>query len=548
MKPRERVVTAEDVTSCLYYLHVDQPNDANLLDTPTDAIDISQDHISEAAAISSAITRKPLLPVRPSMDEQRSSFDIPRKLPPPQKSGSSSPVRSPARKPVGGRPLEQKMNIEKTYNVAASTYVQDRYRGVPNVYQGIPLDDASGNYGENLYSDTRRHPNSSQVPILPPRPSQNVYLDGGYRNENRQSVPITSTRRQNPLSPSQQQHGVSHMPVDTAVSLTLIRRDPSSGAQWNVAHIQDVSVADPLATSKRSKASGNLVDIEILTPGYSKFLYSDEQPPLMTRGTNLSNVSTASMNLPRVAPAVFRRRLGYQGTSSASTPFGHRRNASKDLYPDPSMHRAEDYFRGSLDTNRSNTGQITPGLEEYLMSTSGTDSQASISDAGKERRRRSFRNYTFTSPWNGICEFGTGAAGGSLKCKHVIPSSIGSSPNAAPAVVSELRFNLPNKSIFGGPRSPIKDDAKRHSGLLRSRHNRNRSTASDLEPELDDRSERLDLSLGQEQAGGGFGGKQAKLGKLILEDEGLKMMDLLVAANLGLWWRAYERTDGRSRP
>jgi len=57
----------------------------------------------------------------------------------------------------------------------------------------------------------------------------------------------------------------------------------------------------------------------------------------------------------------------------------------------------------------------------------------------------------------------------------------------------------------------------------------------------------MDLSLGQEFAGGGFGGKQAKLGKMILEDEGLKMMDLLVATNVGLWWRAYEKASVGSR-
>ena len=57
----------------------------------------------------------------------------------------------------------------------------------------------------------------------------------------------------------------------------------------------------------------------------------------------------------------------------------------------------------------------------------------------------------------------------------------------------------------------------------------------------------MDLSLGQEYAGGGFGGKQAKLGKLIIEDEGMKMLDLLVAANISLWWRAYEKVEGRSR-
>jgi len=59
--------------------------------------------------------------------------------------------------------------------------------------------------------------------------------------------------------------------------------------------------------------------------------------------------------------------------------------------------------------------------------------------------------------------------------------------------------------------------------------------------------DRLDLSLGQEFAGGGFGGKQAKLGKIILEDEGLKMLDLLVATNIGLWWRAYEKAQAAAR-
>jgi hypothetical protein len=51
----------------------------------------------------------------------------------------------------------------------------------------------------------------------------------------------------------------------------------------------------------------------------------------------------------------------------------------------------------------------------------------------------------------------------------------------------------------------------------------------------------LDLSLGLELAGGGFSGKKAKMGKLIVEHEGLKMLDLLIAANLSLWWKAYEK-------
>jgi hypothetical protein len=59
-----------------------------------------------------------------------------------------------------------------------------------------------------------------------------------------------------------------------------------------------------------------------------------------------------------------------------------------------------------------------------------------------------------------------------------------------------------------------------------------------------DENGRISLDLGRERAGGGFGGKQAKLGKLIIWPEGVKMLDLLVAANVGLWWRAWERTGG----
>jgi hypothetical protein len=59
-----------------------------------------------------------------------------------------------------------------------------------------------------------------------------------------------------------------------------------------------------------------------------------------------------------------------------------------------------------------------------------------------------------------------------------------------------------------------------------------------------DENGRISLDLGKERAGGGFGGKQAKLGKLIIWPEGVKMLDLLVAANVGLWWRAWERAGG----
>jgi hypothetical protein len=56
-----------------------------------------------------------------------------------------------------------------------------------------------------------------------------------------------------------------------------------------------------------------------------------------------------------------------------------------------------------------------------------------------------------------------------------------------------------------------------------------------------DADHRLDLSLGRERAGGGATGKKAKLGKLIVEGDGLQMLDLVVAANMAVWWSVYER-------
>lgn len=55
----------------------------------------------------------------------------------------------------------------------------------------------------------------------------------------------------------------------------------------------------------------------------------------------------------------------------------------------------------------------------------------------------------------------------------------------------------------------------------------------------DSEDDRLDFSLARELAGGGMRGKSAKLGKLVIEDEGIKMLDLVVAACMAVWWRGY---------
>jgi hypothetical protein len=69
-------------------------------------------------------------------------------------------------------------------------------------------------------------------------------------------------------------------------------------------------------------------------------------------------------------------------------------------------------------------------------------------------------------------------------------------------------------------------------------HHRRRSTSTSSGG-ADSDEDRMDFSLARELAGGGLRGKSAKLGKLVIEDEGFKMLDLVVAACMAVWWRGY---------
>jgi hypothetical protein len=109
--------------------------------------------------------------------------------------------------------------------------------------------------------------------------------------------------------------------------------------------------------------------------------------------------------------------------------------------------------------------------------------------------------------------------------------------------VSELRFNLPTSEVIPNAARPRDSQLLKDFGnALRSRA---RSDPYRYENEYDDDDRdhpRFDLSLGKERAGGGRRGNRAKMGKLIITNEGLKMLDLVVAANMGVWWETWEKS------
>ncbi|KAJ4992608.1 hypothetical protein SVAN01_01991 [Stagonosporopsis vannaccii] len=471
MKPREKVVTAEDITSSLYFVHVENPHDVNLLSHS----DFQETNFSE-----SRVNRLSTPPVQ-------------------RKAVPGTLATAPARKPVPGT-LAPITNFDSRQNVSAGQYAQR-----PDMLS--PAYEPRGSY------DSSRSQTENEIPATQPR------------------RPEVNT-------------------IPTGISLTLIRRDPASGAQWNVARINDPTLADISSTGLIEAAArrkpGAPMYVEISNPGYSKFLHSDtdQRPHLPTRTSDLSVRShqsgyappcpsvDCSTESPSKSDTIFRRRLWMEG-SHLGGGFGHRKSGSYDRAPSRPTSRGDHGESGYINQPAPSPPFLTRDDQAYAT--------LQVSE-----RQSSFRGYVFTSPWNGRCEFVTGASGGTLKCRHIIPGLQGAPPAAA--TVSELRFNLPSAAPAASPRE---ETSKRSSFFKRGRHSRNNSAVSiNRDDETDDvRSslDRLDLSLGQEFAGGGFGGKQAKLGKIILEDEGLKMMDLLVAANIGLWWRAYEKAQAAAR-
>jgi len=341
MKPREKVVTAEDITSSLYYVHVEQPEDANLVDPPgyLDGGFLDQGQSTSNPAPAPLVQRK-AVPGVPGI------------------------AAIPTRKPAPGA-LVPINNYSSNLNIKANQYAQ-----------------ASGT-----------------IPDLPPRRS---YDSTQYRQEPRR--PEAALRRR------------SMNPPRACPALTLIRRDPASGAQWNVARIEDPPILDISSTTaddpKIKKKTGAPMYIEVFNPGYSKFLYSDtgDRPPLPTRNTGLSvrphvggqlQAPASQISKPLVNENTFRRRIWMEGSQHGGGNFGHRKNTSSDY------HTGRPSSKGSYNGEAEMCPPLTP---PFLTREDQTYGSIQASD-----RQTSFRGYVFSSPWDGRCEFVTGVGGGSLK-------------------------------------------------------------------------------------------------------------------------------------
>ena len=341
--------------------------------------------------------------------------------------------------------------------------------------------------------------------------------------------------------------------IEQGLHITLIRRDPSSSAQWNVGTLTQ--------EKGTSNSHHNTFKIDITTPGYQKFakqagLVSFFEPTYQASSRPATPASTHSPTTPsQTAP--FTREVSLTQPRSIVLPrSSYDRRGSDDVSPYDNL--------GLPVTAKANMRN---------------------------------HHFTFASPWQGTCIFMTGMNGRSLKCRHTLPPST-SGNEGETHTVAELKFSLPwsvlkskdanastasrnligsgghaktpsLSSLVGGTdswrrgvqkikekrlsRDPLRGGRRGYDSEPASARTQSPATTTTTMQDSGSGSDddggggHLDLRLGREKAGGGRRGKNAKLGKLVIEDEGLKMCDLVVAASMGVWWQHYARMDDELR-
>ena len=523
LKPLQKVVTAADVESSLYFVHLATDDDLRLSPVPQHEPAAEDERRIRSAPTKTSgygVRRKPVPSESLVVDD-------------PSNEKTMAQLRNYMPGAVGHQndhahrrrlPSSQDwLDIEHPSNVAMMSQMSlyneaesETYLRRKPVGSGVKERETSTEWevrraGKPIVGPRPMHHGHtvSDIPILQPSSSK-ANID--VRRRSVQSSPLLDQNppKKPPRPPAEDslrlgsldkagRRSAATFSAGGCSALTLIRR--YDGSQSNVAQVAICNHTGDLTADANATPAGSTL-LEIMTPGYTCF-----------SAAAVNSVNSTRPDETLQTPFLRFLRIGHDHTQArhplsrwSSSPSIDRPRASEDSGScyDPISQGAKNGFEG-------------------------------------------LSSCQFDSLWGGRCDFSSSIIGRSLKCKHILR------PGQKSQNLSELRFNLPNSAALGptSKRPPLigsSSEPKRSSFF--TGHKRQSLSSSTLVNHIDvcngpatleDRIGRLDLSLGQELAGGGFGGKQAKLGKLIIEPEGLKMLDLVVAANIAVWWKVYEK-------
>ncbi|KAI1000135.1 hypothetical protein K3495_g8063 [Podosphaera aphanis] len=526
IKPLTKNVTVEDITACLYYLH---------LNTDTDTQSPRKDSRDETSEpIQKTLSRKPV--PQPSLG----SLDLSDSSPKDHSSSSITPKsHSVRRKPVGE-----------------------------------PASRRSCDHPRQAIQTPCRRSLDSRPPSCAPAGNRKLML-ASLRKDERQFSTYPRSESQLSPEPHHKSRGTvsestQNQNSEEVFSITVVRRDPSSGAQWNVGVISGHPAIEETqngrSSTRRSRKPYFDISVCLTTPGYLHF--RDQTSDI---GNKQNHVIESQKNLqkPRFA---FERKVLMEGSSFWSRASAQRKRALSDL---------SDKYSATLKSRQHH--EISDNHEVH------------------ETKESQSKGYVFISPWGGRCKFFTSSGGRSLWCQHTLPSPVSAGDSGLrqqAVVISELRFNIPAASLFTSSRpqhnsnGPYFENLSKYSSFIQTQNNpvcpkstphahvsqslsalyvkfekkvshrlhKDMRKRKPKEIESTDGSftekhpsnsthgaddARLDLSVGREKAGGGSRGTHPKMGKIIVHDEGLKMLDLVVCANMAIWWSVWD-SDSKS--
>ena len=293
MKPRKRVVTAEDVQSSLYYFHVQQGNE-ELPQNPRTEFAIPKENESVIDR-NLSLRRKPVGLLRgntASISQLREST-----------SRGTSGSNIPMRKPVGS--LSSKIQPEMHSSALNQmSPLSIRSLTASNISPVIKddKDGHSSNQLENMRPLSTKHMSSHQTIKSPPNCANDEIKSlatdlerlNSTNSIRRKRVPSTqlygsmsskstvtnlTNETETTTDGSESEIRDVKSKTDSDLLITVIRRDPSSGAQWNVGRIIDPPAIDVSSESTsftgRSairRATDGPLFVEVYNPGYDKFI------------------------------------------------------------------------------------------------------------------------------------------------------------------------------------------------------------------------------------------------------------------------------------
>ncbi|KAL5598307.1 uncharacterized protein BROUX77_006141 [Berkeleyomyces rouxiae] len=557
LKPGQNSVTRTDVENSLYFVQQLDPAEPLFAASPTDTESIMSNAVS-ARDLKDSPVKTTFLPPPPLQEHpifrhtSQSASHVPESLPSASVPAPPSSLPPPIvggirRKPVppdletrrlsalstlDHPPATKKPDPEPDVRPSVSPYLRE-------IMEAGALRKGTTSNAAASHSNMSRLPSPPQTESLPLMSSARLNLPASRpRSSGRPSSPhvhLSSSGYPTPRptpSPSASPRNSILPPINTNVAgtvtlpkpidmaLRIVRWHHSTSQTWPVAHL----ISAPL--------------------------------PASTKEMRRRSFAAATISAPIPPVRIILENPGYVAFADTPGQVFHQRDENTSLpmlvrdvdmaYEKSWTKRLLQHSRGKKSEGGNGGIASAFGRGSHSRSTS-SDEDASINLAAGPGLKK--EGYTFVTPWGTRCFFRTGKAGASLVCYHSVPvqqsrarsrsrsshshphshshsrnsmASGFSSPEKEEKKrfreipVSELRFNLPGMSLFGN--SP--NEGQGHG-----------TTAWDV-PNW----------LGKEKAGGGRHGDHAKMGKLIILEGGKDMVDLVVAANVGIWWRSWNVT------